>query len=211
MIEEKTINNKKAPDRARNFVTVIYLDSAPENWKQILEDLCVQCFISPYHNKDIDEGGGIKKPHYHIMMMYDSMKSLKQAKSNFDLISGVGLQVINSTRGYARYLCHLDNPEKEQYSIEDVISLAGADYMNIISLTTDKYQIISEMQDFCEKYNITSFYLLCNYSRKNRTDWYRALCDNSTYYMKEYLKSKKWSEDNGVNEIIDSETGEIIG
>lgn len=211
MSEKKSNENIKAPDRARNFATVIYIDSAPSNWLEILESFCVQSFVSPFHDKDVNPTSEPKKPHYHVMMMYDSMKSLAQSKKNFDLINGVGLEVVNSTRGYARYLCHLDNPEKYQYSMQDVKSLCGADYMNIISLTTDKYQIIGEMQDFCEKYNVVSFYLLCNYARKNRSDWYRALCDNSSFYMKEYLKSKLWSQDSKNNQIIDLVTGEIIG
>lgn len=197
--------------RTRNFATVIYLDSAPSNWQEILSDLHVQAFVSPYHDKDKNPNNENKKPHYHVMIMYDGKKSIEQAKENFDKIGGVGCEIVNSTRGYARYLCHLDNPDKEQYSIQDVKSFGGADYMSIINLVTDKYIIIGEMQDFCEKYNITSFYILCNYARKNRSDWYRALCDNSAFYMKEYLKSKKWSEENGEKYIIDSETGEIIG
>lgn len=202
---------KSTQVRTRNFATVIYLDSAPSNWQEILSDLHVQAFVSPYHDKDKNPNNENKKPHYHVMVMYDGKKSIEQAKENFDKIGGVGCEIVNSTRGYARYLCHLDNPDKEQYSIQDVKSFGGADYMSIINLVTDKYIIIGEMQDFCEKYNITSFYILCNYARKNRSDWYRALCDNSAFYMKEYLKSKKWSEENGVTNIIDIETGEIIG
>lgn len=202
---------KSTQVRTRNFATVIYLDSAPSNWQEILSDLHVQAFVSPYHDKDKNPNNENKKPHYHVMIMYDGKKSIEQAKENFDKIGGVGCEIVNSTRGYARYLCHLDNPEKEQYSIQDVKSFGGADYMSIINLVTDKYIIIGEMQDFCEKYNITSFYIICNYARKNRSDWYRALCDNSAFYMKEYLKSKKWSEENGEKYIIDSETGEIIG
>ena len=57
----------------------------------------------------------------------------------FEKIGGVGCQRINVVRGYARYLCHLDNPEKAQYNISDVISLGGADYQEVISLASDKY------------------------------------------------------------------------
>lgn len=202
---------KKSTPRTRNYATIVYLDSAPSDWQEILQSLCVPTFISPYHNKDFNPTGEEKKPHYHVMMMYDSMKTIEQAESNFKKFGGVGCEIVNSTRGYARYLCHLDNPEKEQYSIEHVKSLSGADYIGTISLVTDKYQIIGEMQDFCEKYDVVSFYLLCNYARKNRSDWYRALCDNSSFYIKEYLKSKQWSNDQNHNQIIDKDTGEIIG
>lgn len=205
------MSKKNATTRTRNFATIIYLDSASSNWQDILSNMKIPIFISPYHNKDINPDGEEKKGHYHVMFMYDSVKSLAQAVENVKLINGVGCEIINSTRGYARYLCHLDNPEKYQYSIDDVKSLCGADYHGIISLVTDKYQIIGEMQDFCDKYNVTSFYLLAKYARKNNSNWYRSLCDNSSFYMKEYLKSKSWSQNNEMNEIIDLVTGEVIG
>lgn len=210
MSENKSTSEKKTKPRTRNFATVVYLDSAPSNWLEIIDDLHVQTFVSPYHDNDLNPTGEKKKAHYHVMMMYDSMKTIEQAKENFEKIGGVGCEVINSTRGYARYLCHLDNPDKFQYSIDDVKSFSGADYIETINLVTDKYKIIGEMIEFCEKYNVESFYLLCKYAMKNRSDWHRALCDNSAFYMKEYLKSKKWSNDTQQNQIIDSETGEII-
>lgn len=206
------MGEKKSRDtRTRNYATVVYMDSAPSNWLDILSDLHVPAFVSPYHNKDKNPDGEYKKPHYHIMIMYDNKKSIEQAKENFEKIGGVGCQIVNSPRGYARYLCHLDNPEKYQYSIEEVKSFGGADYMDTISLSTDRYQIIGEMQDFCDRYDVTSFYLLCNYARKNRSDWHRVLCDNAALYMREYLKSKKWSNNNELYQIIDKETGDVIG
>lgn len=48
-------------ERTRNFATVVYLESAPENWERILEEHCVPAFISPLHDKDIDAEGKIIK------------------------------------------------------------------------------------------------------------------------------------------------------
>lgn len=205
------MGEKKSTRRTLNYATVVYLDSAPPDWQDKLERLMVRTFISPYHDRDKNPTGEYKKPHYHVMMMYDSVKTIEQAEEAFKSFGGVGCEIINSTRGYARYLCHLDNPEKFQYSIDDVKSLNGADYIGTINLVTDKYKIIGEMIEFCEKYDVESFYLLCKYAMKNRSDWHRALCDNSAFYMKEYLKSKKWSNDEELYHIIDKETGEVIG
>lgn len=196
--------------RTRNYATVVYPESAPENWQQILSEQFVPAFISPLHDSDINPTGEPKKPHYHVLITFDTMKTNEQAKSLISLINGVGCEVVNSVRGYARYLCHLDNPEKQRYNIDDVKTLCGADYSAVISLATDKYTALAEMQDFCEKYNVTSFYLLSKYSRTNKTDWYRILCDSGSVYMREYLKSKKWSSDNKLSSIVDSETGEIL-
>lgn len=196
--------------RTRNYATVIYPDSAPSGWKEILTQQFIPIFISPLHDKDINPTGEPKKPHYHIILMFDSVKTKEQAKEIFDKINGVGIEVVNSVRGYARYLCHLDNPEKYQYSPDDVISLCGADYNSIIGLATDKYKALGEMVDFCEKYNVVSFYALSKYARTYRADWYRILCDCGSVFMREYLKSKSWSQEQNKCNIIDPESGEVI-
>lgn len=200
----------KTQVRTRNFATVVYPDSAPENWQDILTEQFVPAFISPLHDKDINPGGEVKKAHYHVMLMFDGVKTPEQAQSIFSLIGGVGCEVVQSVRGYARYLCHLDNPEKVQYLQDDVRTLCGADYSSTIGLATDKYKALGEMQDFCEKYNVVSFYLLSKYARTNRIDWYRILCDCGSVYMREYLKSKQWSQSQEMNEILDPETGEVL-
>ena len=60
-------------------------------------------------------------------------------------------EMVNSTRGYARYLCHMDNPEKAPYSKDDVVSLGGADYEEVISLPCDDYAVLDEIQAHLEE------------------------------------------------------------
>lgn len=201
---------KRIDTRTRNFATVVYPESAPEDWQEILVQQFVPAFISPLHDKDINPTGEPKKPHWHVMLMFDGKKSMEQVKEIFDLIGGVGCEKVNSVRGYARYLCHLDNPEKVQYKQEDVRSLGGADYASAIGLATDKYKALAEMQDFCEQYNVNSFYLLSRYAKEHRQDWYRILSDCGSVFMREYLQSRKWSQDQGLDHIIDPSTGETI-
>lgn len=196
--------------RTRNFATVVYPESAPEGWEEILTQCFVPAFISPLHDSDINPTGEKKKEHYHVIIMFDSTKTLEQAKEIFDKIGGVGCEKVNSIRGYARYLCHLDNPDKHQYTQEDVRSLCGADYMATIGLAYDKYKALSEMEEFCEKYNIFSYFVLARYASVHRSDWSRILKDCGTVYMREYLNSRKWSKENGYEQIVDSETGEVV-
>lgn len=189
--------------RTRNFATVIYPESAPENWQDILAEQKVPAFISPLHDKDTNPFGEAKKPHYHVVVMYEGVKTMEQAEDLFSQIGGVGNEKVQSIRGYARYLCHLDNPEKYQYKQEDVRCLGGADYVSTIGLALDKYKAIGEMIDYCVENKLTSYAALLNYCRKERFDWFRVLCDNGTVVMKEFLKSYKWSLDN--DEFADAE------
>ena len=195
--------------RARNFATVVYPESAPSDWQDILARHCIPAFISPLHDKDFNPTGEPKKPHFHVVIMFEGKKSIPQVKEVFDTINGVGCEVVKSLRGYARYLCHLDNPEKAQYEPSDVRCIAS-DYIGTIGLAIDKYVALGEMQDFCEQYNVVSFYALAKYARGHRPDWHRILCDCGSVYMREYLQSRKWSQDQGLEHILDPTTGEVI-
>lgn len=114
--------------RTRNFACVVYPDSAPNDWLDRLRSECVPAFVSPIHDKDINPDGTIKKPHYHVLVMFDGVKTQTQWEEFRNQFGGVGSEIVQSTRGYARYLCHLDNPEKVRYNVDDVISIGGADY-----------------------------------------------------------------------------------
>lgn len=205
MSDKKTSSDS----RVRNFATVVYPESAPDNWQEILSRHCVPAFISPLHDKDLNPTGEAKKPHYHVVLMFEGKKSISQVTEIFDTINGVGCEVVKSLRGYARYLCHLDNPEKAQYEPSEVRCIAS-DYIGTIGLAIDKYIAIGEMQDFCDKYNVVSFFALARYARSNRPDWHRILCDSGSVYMREYLKSRLWSVQNNNMDIIDPDTGEIL-
>lgn len=198
MSENKSTFNKRN-SRTRNFATVVYPESAPADWLEILSNQFVPAFVSPLHSKDVNPNGEVKKAHYHIILMFDSVKTIEQAREIFDKLNGVGCEVVQSLRGYSRYLCHLDNPEKAQYSPEDVRCFCGSDYPSVIGLSIDKYKSISEMIQFCKDNNIVSFAELLEYSQFERFDWFRVLCDNGTVVMKEYLKSKSWTNERKGN------------
>lgn len=196
-----------AEKRTRNFVTVVYPDSAPDNWLNIVSELKIPCFISPLHDKDINPNGEPKKSHWHVMLMFEGVKTETQVRDVVSTFGGVGLEVVNSLRGYARYLCHLDNPEKYQYSIDCVSMYGGADYFSIIGLASDKYKAVSEMIDFVKENRILFFSDLLEYSSVHRNDWFKLLCDNSAYILKEYIFSynRKCSSSDFSDDFIDEE------
>lgn len=187
--------NTRGLGRTRNFTTVVYPESAPAGWMELLSEQHVEAFVSPLHDRDVDFNGEQKKPHWHVIIMFDSLKTVEQAKEVFDLIGGVGCEKVKSIRGNARYLCHLDNPEKAQYDAKDVRSFAGADYFEICSLSCDKYVAIGEMLEFCEDNNVFSFSEFLLYCRRNRYDWFRVLCDGGAFLLRNYLRSRFWTQE----------------
>lgn len=176
--------------RTRNFATVVYPESAPSDWLDIINDLHIPCFVSPLHDQDIDAKGKPKKPHYHVMLMFDNVKTVKQAENVFKKFNGVGCEIIDSLRGYSRYLCHLDDYDKHLYNIDDVLQFGGARYLDVIGTMSDKFRIIREMTKYIREHNVIYFCDFSDYASENNSEWFDALCNNCAFYVKEYIKSR---------------------
>lgn len=181
--------------RVRLWATVVYPESAPDNWLSIIGDMMIPCYISPLHDKDFNADKTPKKPHYHVFMIFEGKKSRTQIKEIVERFGGVGQENILSKRGYARYLCHLDNPEKAQYNTDDVRSFGGLDYESDIGIVINKYKIIKEMVAFVSANNILYYADLLDYASENEPQWFRVLCDNGTRVMTEYIKSNTYKLD----------------
>lgn len=233
---KKTNAQIRAAKRSRNFATLVYPDSCAADWQSQLAGLHVPVLVSPLHDQDLNPDGSAKKPHWHVLIMFDSPKDFEnQVKPIFDKLKAVGREAVTSTRGYARYLCHQDNPEKHQYDPKDVVSFGGADYAAITRLASDVRQITTEIMQWCAKNQIWSMAELLDYAAKCQPDWYDVLCSQRAYIVSMYLKSMIWeaehnyvrfedrTDNNATPEpappkckvvgkkIIDVESGEIVG
>ena len=186
--------------KTRAFCSIGYPESLIENWLDILSDSHVQTLISPLHDRDTDENGELKKAHYHIMIIFDGPKTIDNAQKLFDSIYATKCQPINSVRGQARYLCHLDNLDKYPYDTGLVTCLNGADYYSLIELPNNKYIAIREMKNFIVENDIYSFSDFFDYCSDYKEEWFRSLCDNSCYIIKEYLKARSWTVENNVKD-----------
>lgn len=190
-MSDPTASGDMASKRYRDFATVVYPESAPDDWMDKLESFKIQALISPLHDKDLNPTGEPKKPHYHVQIMFEGAKSKDQAIELFKHIGGVGCEIVNSKRGMARYLTHLDNPEKYRYSEDDVKILGGADYWDIINLPSDKYALIGDILDFVIENRVSNIIDLFRYVRDmNLYDWYRVVVDN-TFLFSQYCKAVK--------------------
>lgn len=89
------------------------------------------------HNKDINELGVIKKPHYHILLNVDLPTKHNECKqfliSLFQLVD-INIRVVNvkNINAFARYLTHKDNPLKYQYSDSEIITNCLSSYYDYI-------------------------------------------------------------------------------
>lgn len=206
---KKTMNEKK-DERIRNWTFILYPESAPENWRDILDEEHIQWIESPLHDKDKNADAQPKKPHWHILMLYEGKKSFEQMKELTDKLHAPIPQKTASARGMVRYMAHLDNPEKVQYSQSDIIGHGGADVAEYLKPTSSsRYQLIKEMMDFVREKNIIEMEDLLTYASNERfDDWFPLLCDNSAYIMGSMIKSRRHRSERSP--ACNPDTGEVL-
>lgn len=194
MGKQKTTDN-----RSRNFASIGYTESLEPDWMEVLNDYHIPAIISPLHDKDVHKSGELKKPHYHVMLLFSGKKSPEQVKPLFEGLGFVGMEIIQDGPAMARYFCHLDNPEKYPYNVMDVKTLGGIDYFAFISKQSDRYAIIGEMLDFIEVNQVESFSQFLYWCSHNEPQWFRALADSCAYIIREHIKSKQYSREHNLN------------
>lgn len=199
-------------ERSRNWVIVFYPDSAPENFMDVISGLCVKCFLSPLHENDVNADGTPKKPHYHLLLMFSGKKSCDQIQEISDLLSGVKVIqyecAVRDCKAVARYLIHLDNPEKFQYPRDSVVSFGGVDYIEYIETSSDVSAILREITEFCIDNMVDSLPLLLTYSLQVRPDWFRIIT-RQTIYVTALLRSIDWSYTHCRDTLFIRSTGEV--
>lgn len=182
-------------DRTRIWAAVVYPDSAPANWRDFLDDFHLQWVESPLHEFDVNPTGEVKKPHWHINLLFDGPKSFEQVCDILKPLNCPIPQRCHSLKGSVRYMAHLDNPEKYQYSISDIVCHGGVDIADLLRPSaSERYSFIADMQEFVKEKGITEYKDLLDYARSEKFEtWFPLLCDNSSYVMDLYIKSHRHS------------------
>lgn len=176
--------------RTRNWTFIVYPDSAPELWRSILDDYHVSWIESELHDKDINPDGTPKKPHWHVLMLFDGVQSFEQVEEISSKVNSARPEKVKSVKGLIRYFGHLDNPEKYQYGLSGIICHQGADIGEILLPSfMDKLNLTNEILDFIDENNIKYFNQVLNYARKNKFDtWFAFLTTPASYTINNYLR-----------------------
>lgn len=186
-LQSNSKNVKSKDGRYRQWTIIVYPESAPENWREKLNGYT--WIESPLHDKDLNEDGTTKKPHWHITLIFDGKKSFSQIKEISDILNSPIPKYVQNMVGHVRYHAHIDNPEKAQYDPELIIG-HGVDVSQFLySLEEIQERILCQIIDFCEENKIHEFGKFLVYCRKNHIEWLRYL-NKKGWLVREYLKSK---------------------
>lgn len=197
---------KKEDLRSRTWTIIVYPDSVPKNWREMLDDTRIAWVESPLHDKDVNPDGTIKKPHWHIVLMFGSNKSYSQIKEIDDMLHGAEEpQKVHNLKGAIRYLIHFDNPEKYQYKREDIKCHGGADIDQYFALSaSSKNEVLWDIIEFIRENQVESLVEFMGYIQSaNKRDWFDVTANRNTLIIKSVIDSVY--QDNHARDIKRSE------
>jgi hypothetical protein len=198
------MSNVKSNVKKRNWGVIVYPESAPGNWREILQQTGLQCAISPLHDKDTDPDEKEKKAHYHVIVVYSTgSTTFNVVKKLTDSLNAPIPQPLEQVRGYYRYFTHQDNPEKYQYSEADITTINGfyiGDYVE--KTASEKVKLKMQIMDVIEQNDIVEYSRLLKILKKDFDMFDVASCN--TLLFNTYITSRRHEKEN-----VNQETGEI--
>ena len=201
------VDNQKQDGRVRNWSWIVYPDSAPENWRSILDETGEKWIESPLHDKDINETTNeIKKPHWHIIVSFKNKKSYEQALDIAKQLNSPDPIKVASLQGAVQYLWHRNNPEKYQYDKSEVVAHNGFKYRQYLTdIGVDTDVILQEIVAWISETNCSEYADLVDYAVTEKFDDWFPTVRSQTIFLVAYLRSNRHKPKN-----YDFETGQIL-
>lgn len=177
--------------KKRNWACVVYPESLPENWLELLTLTGLQVAISPLHDKDLEaDGQSPKKPHYHLILIYGNPTTYNNVKNLTDKLNAPRPIPLEQVRGYYRYLTHKDNPEKYQYDEKDIKTLNGFSVLDFVELTTSEVDEISKnLLALIREKTILEYSDFVDYVMNNLSNNDFNVAINHTFFFNTYITS----------------------
>lgn len=196
-----------AETRSKYWATIVYPESAVIGWLELLQSLGVQAILSPLHDRDeyeyTDEKKGFKKgdkkkPHYHLVFLFDSLKGSQQVKEITGKIGSVGQLKVLSIAGTIRYLTHKDCKDKVHYDEKDLVSIGGADIEKYLKTESEKDEDLNKqfysISSLCVEFSLYEFSDLVDFLLSNEYYEQFKIVRQNSYFWAQYLKSKRYTQ-----------------
>lgn len=202
----------KANVKKRHWTCVLYPESAPADWVDILQQTGLSFAVSPLHDKDVNADGEHKKEHYHVILVYPGPTTFSNVCSLVvETLRQPFPQPLDSVKGYYRYFTHKDNPEKYQYDDSDVRCFNGFNIADFSELTMrEKSEIRKEITKLIREHHITEYASLINYLIDNDMNIEFDIASTSTMYFRDYIASLRFGPQADFSVKVDMNTGEVL-
>ena len=178
--------------KKRNWGAVIYPESAPADWKEILKLKGITFAVSPLHDKDINDevSKTKKKEHYHIIMSFQGPvtdTTVNQILKDLNQPIAIALE---SVRGYYRYFTHKDNADKYQYDEKEIELYNGFNVDDVMN-SFEVFQALKEIQALIIELNIYEYSYLIDYLLQSEyMELWNVACSH-TLFLNTYITSKR--------------------
>lgn len=166
----------------------IYYPSAKDDAEifERAEDAKIPMVISPLHDSDKwttkDQqknpkhiAGQTKKMHYHGMILFSGPATMAQAQAVIKIFGDACPNYVEPVRDvvtYARYMAHLDQPEKAQYDPDDIRFINGASVSIDKKLTdAEEEKLVKEIGKFILAKGILEYADLFEVALTKKPDW----------------------------------------
>lgn len=195
---------KPASVKARNWSFIAYPESLNPDWRETLHSLGLKGFVSPLHDKDVNDDGSAKKPHYHVTIIYGNTTTANSIYTSVCQPLGAGAThpiKCNSVDGSFDYATHTGCPNKAQYSQTEIDCFGGFDVSDFRKRersddVSDMVAIHNIIRDNC----LTEYYLLIDYLLGNGLNDLAMFAFNHAYAFNTYCKSLRFSGKKKGNE-----------
>ena len=186
------MSEQKSNVKKRNWAIIIYPESLPNDWKSILQETGLPIAISPLHDKDLNVDGEPKKPHYHCILCYSGPTSYNVVKKLCDSLNSPIPQPLESIKGNYRYFTHKDNPEKYQYSENDICIFNGFNISDFVEMTKSEVITIKKsLQTLIRNLGLMEYSDFMDYLLDNDLNIEYEVASNNTYFFERYLSSTR--------------------
>lgn len=183
--------------KKRNWAFVLYPESAPVDWRDLLQKTGLQCAVSPLHDRDLNPDGEPKKAHFHVIICYSGPTSFNVVKALTDSLCCPIPQVLEQVRGYYRYFTHKDNPEKFQYQESEISTINGFSIMDFVELSkSEVLSIKRELQSLIRSADILEYSDLMDLLQDSDMIQQYDVASCNTYFFEKYISSRRNKQKN---------------
>lgn len=145
--------------------------------------------LLPIWENVVPKVGDKKKAHVHVVFKFAGVRTgqyLSELMEDFGLeIGRWRWQKVESLDALIRYLVHMDDPDKAQYSPMMIIGCGGIDLSALTQTNTEiRIRTLMTVQKHIEEHKITSYHVLCKWAfATGSTDIVSCVCGRASHFI----------------------------
>lgn len=204
MAKEKSSSpSKSSVKKSKYWAAISWCDSEPKDIFDLAKKSSIECCCI-LHDKDFNElatpidysgevleTGQHKKTHRHWIFAFPNPTTPNHAQTIIlEITNGTIPIPISNIKGSYAYLVHKHDPDKYQYSTDDISYFNGFVPENYINLGAgEEDQATIAIENIIEQFGFEEYSVLVRYLRENNNDLARFLTSH-TIHFSAYLRSK---------------------